>query len=164
MASMLENQNQMTSAISSIQLAVAGVAGAVAEGVATNQIVASSTLKKHQKETAETESAITASGRTPTVQTPTDFQAKIQETINDASEVSIQAKTTGFINQSVSSSIEKTFQYTTDFIGGSAAAKFVKDKWGEMIKSKVEKPDDATEAAKTKADVVKKKITLLGPL
>jgi hypothetical protein len=155
MARMLLNQNETTSAIQRIQLALAGVAGAVGEGVATNQILASSTLKKHQKETAETEAAITASGRSPTTQTPTDFQTKINETIADASDVAIQAKATGFVSRSISGAIEKTYNFADDQVLGPAA-NFIKKQWNELIGTKVTKPEDTSaSAAVTKSTVTR---------
>ena len=159
MSSMLTNQNEMTAAVQRIQLALAGVAGAVGEGVATNQILASSTMKKHQKETAETEAAITASGREPTTQTPTDFQTKITETINEASTISVQAKASGFVNRSIGSAIEKTYNFADDQVLGPAA-EFIKKQWTELIGTKVTKPADTTKSAA----VAKKTITRTGKL
>jgi hypothetical protein len=146
MASMLTNQNEMTAAVQRIQLALAGVAGAVGEGVATNQILASSTIKKHQKETAETESAITASGREPTTQSRTDFQTKINETLAEASDIAIQAKASGFISNSISDAVEKTYNFADDQVLGPAG-EFIKKQWNELIGTKVTKPEDTTKSA-----------------
>jgi hypothetical protein len=149
MSSMLTNQNEMTSAITRIQLALAGVAGAVGEGVATNQILASSTIKKHQKETAETEAAITASGREPTTQSRVDFQTKITETLNEASDIAIQAKASGFVSNSISNAVERTYNFASDQVSavGTAASNFIKDTWPELVKTKVQKPEDTSKSA-----------------
>jgi hypothetical protein len=153
MSSMLTNQNEMTAAVQRIQLALAGVAGAVGEGVATNQILASSTMKKHQKETAETEAAITASGREPTTQTRTDFQTKINETLAEASDIAIQAKATGFVSNSIGSAIEKTYNFAEDQVLGPAG-EFIKKQWSKIVETKVTKPEDTTKSAKVATKVV----------
>jgi len=161
MSSMLANQNEMVGSTTRIQLALAGVAGAVGEGVATNQILASSTLKKHQKETAETEAAITASGREPTTLTTTDFQTKVTETINDASSVAIQSKATGFVSNSISNAVETTFNFASEAAVNSAAGQYIKEAWQDLIKTKVEKPEDTSKSAQV-AGKAKTNISKLG--
>jgi hypothetical protein len=159
MSSMLTNQNEMTAAVQRIQLALAGVAGAVGEGVATNQILASSTLKKHQKETAETEAAITASGREPTTQSRVDFQSKITETLEGATDLAIQSEASGFVSTSISSAIEKTYDFAEDQVLGPAG-EFIKKQWNVLIGTKVTKSEDTTKSAA----VAKKTITRAGKL
>jgi hypothetical protein len=162
MSSMLKNQNETTAVIGRISRALYGISGTVAEGVATNQIMASSTLKKQQKETAETEAAIRESGRTPAEPTTTDFQTKVSETLNDATEISVQAKASGFVSSVIGSATEKASTFTADAF--AEASEYVANSWKELIATNCQKPADTIKAETAEAKAKAAKTTLLGPL
>lgn len=162
MSSMLGNQTSIISALNNLQIAIGGLAGVAAEGVVTNQLLASSQIKKNKKEMAETDSAIKDSGRTPKDITPADFQEEAKQVIADATTISAQSKAAGFVNRTVSDTIEKTWSYTTDWVGSTAAAQAIKQFWEQDVKSKIFKPKEEVKETKveTKAQTRNTKLGL----
>lgn len=149
MASMVAGQTNITNALNGLQIAVGGLAGVAAEGVVTQQLLASSQIKKNKKEMAETDSAITASGREPKTISPADFQTEAQQVITDATTISAQSKAAGFVNRTVTDTIEKTWTYTSEWVGSTAAATAIKDFWTNNVKNKFFAEKETVKETKT---------------
>lgn len=125
MASMMEQQKEMTEAISSIRTSLAGVSSHMAAGVTTQQVALTEQIKNNKFTQQTTNAALERADLPPTKVLPVDFVEDTKVLIDDVSIVKGQIYIAGLVEDSISKATTWTTTVVSDYISetfiGSAA-------------------------------------------
>lgn len=126
LAEILEQQIVMKGNIASISNALATIGGTMADGVATQQILTVATIKKQEKDIAETEAALARQNPpiAPQVITPDALTQKITGTVTDTGILAAQSKASGLASTAVNGALERGTNIVSSWFSGTAIAEF----------------------------------------
>lgn len=162
MADMLEQQVSMKGAIANISNALATVGGTLADGVATQQILTVATIKKQEKDIAETEAALARQNPpiAPQVITPAALTSKITGTITDTGVLAAQSKASGLASTAVSGALERGTNIVSNWFSGGAIAEWFNKNVASIGAAKAAEPTVVTAATEAKAASTERKVML----
>jgi hypothetical protein len=129
MASMMEQQKEMTEAISSIRTSLAGVSSHMAEGVTTQQVALTEQIKNNKFTQQTTNEALERADLPPTKVLPADLVESSTSLVKDVSMVKGQIYVAGLVEDSISKATTWTTTVVSNYISESfigAAARSAK--------------------------------------
>lgn len=152
MASMMEQQKEMTASIDSIRTSLAGVSSHIASGVTTQQIALTEQIKNNKFTQQTTNDALKRADLPPTEVLPSDLVDSTKILIQDVSMVKGQTCVAGLVEDNISKAATWTTTIVSDYISESfigAAARTAK----QTIKGwlKIEDPPKKAAIAETNA-------------
>ena len=153
MAEMLEQQIIMKGNIAQISNALATLGGTLADGVATQQILTVATIKKQEKDIAETEAALARQNPpiAPQVITPAALTSKITGTITDTGILAAQSKASGLASTAVSGALERGTNIVSNWFSGTAISDFFSKNVATIGAAKTAEPAPVAAATTVKS-------------
>lgn len=125
-ASMSDQQKEMTEAISSIRTSLAGVSSHMAAGVTTQQVALTAQIKNDKFTQQTTNAALERAGLPPTQVKPADLVDDTRALVEDVSMVKGQVYVAGLVEDSISKAVTWTSDIITNYLSttfiGTAAA------------------------------------------
>jgi len=119
MASMMEQQKEMTEAISSIRTSLAGVSSHLAAGVTTQQVALTEQIKNNKFTQQTTNDALQRAELPPTQVLPADLVDGTKILVQDVSMVKGQIFVAGLVEDSISKAATWTTNIVSDYISES---------------------------------------------
>jgi hypothetical protein len=130
LASMMDQQKEMTASIDSIRTSLAGVSSHMAAGVTTQQVALTEQIKNNKFTQQTTNAALERADLPPTKVLPADLVDSTTEIVKDVSMVKGQMYVAGLVEDSISKATTWTTTIVSDYVSetfiGSAAGSVTK--------------------------------------
>jgi hypothetical protein len=127
LASMQQNQNDLTQSLGHIQFSISGVGSAMQEAVATQQLAAADQMSTNEFNKTATKEALARNGIEAPA--PRPITAVIQEKVQEATTINATASVTGFIDDKLTTGLTYTGRVAVDYVSSTAAAGWIASKW-----------------------------------